>query len=220
MNSDPIEQAVFTSAQTSRGDGYQVVAASPGMTEADRRALAAWGPSEGAIADPAPDARSINFHPLPSGNHCISLTMAAGSEYSGRGGMRFFTQCFAVPPGVLARFANNPFALMAAVVSGGRLYVDALPDALESFSLVGRADAVDTLLLSDLSLHPGAAWMATLVQAALESTTLAIAGPLSPEKIIAGLLNCLPPPSRTEYPFSTGLICSSRLALPDHRAAE
>ena len=59
-----IEQAVFTSAETDRSAGYQIVAASPGLGEADLRELAAWGPSHGSLVDPSPDGVSFNFHPL------------------------------------------------------------------------------------------------------------------------------------------------------------
>jgi hypothetical protein len=208
---DLIQQAIFTSAETARACGYQVVAASPGVAEEDRRALAAWGPSEDALPDPAPGSRSVNFHPLPSGSHSISVTTAAGHEYSGRGGKRFYTQCFAVPPAVLARFANNPFAVLAAIGASGRIRADErIPGRLEPFSIVGRASAVDTLLLFRLSLDPGPAWMASVVQAALEAPTVALTGPLPAEQIIAGLMNCLPPPCRTACTFSTALRFSSR----------
>jgi hypothetical protein len=208
---DLIEQAVFTSAETARACGYQVVAASPGIAEADRRALAAWGPSEDALRDPSPGARSINFHPLPSGSHAISVTTAAGQEYSGRGGKRFYTQCFAVPPAILARFVGNPFAVLAAIGASGWLRTDEpLAGRLEPFPVVGRASAVDTLLLSDLCLDPGPARMASVVQAALESPAVALAGPLPAEQAIAGLINCLPPPCRAACSFSTALRFSSR----------
>ncbi len=208
---DLVEQAIFTSAETARACGYQVVAASPGLAEEDRRALAAWGPSEDALSDPAPGSRSVNFHPLPSGSHSISVTTAAGEEYSGRGGKRFFTQCFAVPPAVLARFANNSFAVLAAIGAGGRIRADQqVPSRLDPFPIIGRASAVDTLLLSRLGLDPGPAWMASLVQAALESPMVALVGPLPAEETIAGLVNCLPPPCRAACTFSTALRFSSR----------
>ena len=44
----------------------------------------------------------------------MSKSVAAGPEYSGRGGWRVFTQCLVVPADDLARFANNPFAVLRA----------------------------------------------------------------------------------------------------------
>ena len=103
----PVEQAIFTSVDTDRAAGYQIAARSPGVCEADAQELAVWGPSHDAMLDSGPEAESFNFHPLPSGAHCISRTMPAGWEYGG-GRQRVCTHCLIVPPEVLARFGNNP----------------------------------------------------------------------------------------------------------------
>ncbi len=208
---DQIEQVIFTSAETDRASGYHVVASSPAACDADLRELAAWGPSHDALLEPAPHVQSLNFHPLPSGAYCVGRTTPAGREYSDRGGWRLYTQCLIVPPSVLARFANNPFALLQAVVANGALRVcEKIPSRLEPLLVPGRAAVVDTELLARLAGNPGPEWMATVVQAAIDSVTIAIAGGLPSEHVIAGLINCLPPPCRTEFSFSTGLRFSSR----------
>lgn len=208
---ESIEQAVFTSAETDRSAGYQVVATSPGVCTMDVEELAVWGPSHDALLAGAPNAASFNFHPLPSGAYCVSRTTPAGCEYSGRGGVRVYTQCLIVPPEVLARFANNPIALLRAALANGslRLY-EKVPEHLEPITLTGRAAVVDTALLSRLAINPGIDWLAALVQAAMQSVTLGIAGGPPAEHVIAGVLNCLPPTCRTEMSFSTGLKFSPR----------
>ncbi len=206
-----IEQAVFTSAVTDRAAGYQVVAASPGIAEADLRELAVWGPSHDALLVSAPGAASINFHALPSGAYCVSRTTPSGWEYSGRGGARVYTQSLIVPPPVLARFGNNPFAMVRAALAGGLIRVyDEVPQQLAPFRLPGRASAVDAGVLARLAAHPGPEWMSALIQAALRSTTLAIAGGPPAESLIAGMINCLPPGCRPSFSFSSGLKFSSR----------
>jgi hypothetical protein len=206
-----IEQAIFTSAHTDRSAGYQLVARSPGVGEADARELAVWCPSHGSLVESGPDAASFNFHPLPSGACCASRTAAAGAEYSGRGGQRIYTHCLIVRPEGLARFANNPFALLRAALAGGHLQVyDEVPTRLEALALAGRAAAVDTALLARLATNPGVPWLATLVQAALDAAPLAIVGGPPAVHLIAGLINCLPPECRTEFSFSTGLKLSSQ----------
>jgi hypothetical protein len=206
-----IEQAIFTSAQTTHCAGYQVVATSPGVVDADRRELAVWGPSHDSLLELGPDAASINFHPLPSGAFCISRTTPAGWEYSGRGGHRVYTHSLIVPPAVLARFANHPLALARAALAGGGMEPrSSFPAALEPLELPGRASAVDQTSLARLVAQVGSHGMATLVQAALDSLCLAVGGRLPPEQLIAGLLDCLPPECRTEFSFSTGLKFSSR----------
>ena len=44
-----IEQAIFTSAKSDRASGYHLVSRSPGITEADARDLASWGPSHDSL---------------------------------------------------------------------------------------------------------------------------------------------------------------------------
>ena len=221
-----IEQAVFTSAETDRSAGYQVVAQSPGICEADARELVVWCPSHDALLELGPDAVSYNFHPLPSGTYCVSRTTHAGWEYSGRGGHRVYTQCMIVSPEVLKRFANNPFALVRAALAGGMLEVhQQIPGRLEPFELAGGAAPVDQNLLPRLAVRPGPQQLAILIQAALDSACLAVAGSPSAAELIAGLFSCLPPECRNEFSFSTGLKFSSRrpfriVALPDDPAEQ
>lgn len=208
---EPIEQAIFTSAETQRAGGYQVIAVSDGLEDSELREIAAWGPSHGSLLSEGPEAASLNFHRLHSGRYCASRTVHAGPEYSARGGLRVYTHCLIVPPGVLARFANNPFALLRAALANGTLRVhEEIPRRLSACTLSGRAAAVDTALLARLCSSPGAPWLATLLQAALDSVTLAVRGGPAPEALFAGILNCLPPPCRTEFSFSTGLKFSWR----------
>lgn len=206
-----VEQAIFTSARTDSSAGYQLVGRSPGVCEADARHLAAWGPSHDALLEVGPEAVSINFHPLPSGAYCVSRTSAAGWEYSGRGGRRVYTQCLIVPPHVLERFANNPFAVVRAAVASGAMHVfDHVPYRLDPISLLGTALPVDQELLAMLAAHPGPQALAALVQAARDAECLAVASPVPTDRLFAGLIGCLPPECRRKFSFSTGLRFSSR----------
>jgi hypothetical protein len=208
---DLIEQAVYTSAETDRSLGYQVVATSPGVCETDARELAIWCPSHDALLSPAPNAVSYSFHPLPSGNHCISRTTPSGSEYSGRGGFRVYTQCLIVPPKVLLRFGNNPFALLRAALAGGMLRVyDKTPEELPPLRLLGSASAVDEQLLARLAKNPGGKWMAAAIEATLDSVVATLGGNLPAEHLIAGVINCFPIRCRTELSFATGLKFSTQ----------
>jgi hypothetical protein len=222
----PIEQVIYTSAVTDRGAGYQIVARSPGLHDEDARELAVWCPSHDSFLDLGPEAVSYNFHPLPSGAFCVSRTLPAGWEYSGRGGVRVYTHCLIVAPEVLLRFSNNPFALLRAALAGGMLDIrDSLPMHLEPITLAGGATTVDQNLLIELANQPGPRAMAALVQAAREAVCLAVLGPVAPEKLVAGLINCLPLTHRTEFSFATGLKFSPRrpfrlVALPNDPAEQ
>jgi hypothetical protein len=135
--------------------------------------------------------------------------------------VRVYTHCLLVSPEVLARFGNNPFALFKAAMAGGLLNViDPLPTRLETATLLGGAAPVDQNLLLQLASHPGPAAMAVLLQAARDAACLAVVGQPSPERLMAGLISCLPPSCRCEFSFSTGLKFSPRrpfrlIAVPD-----
>lgn len=216
-----IEQAIFTSAETDRAQGYQIVSRSPGLSEADARELAVWGPSHDSLVERPGKQASTNFFKLNSGAFCVSRTTLAGAEYSGRGGEVVYTQFLIVPPEVLVRFRNNPFAVLRAAMAIGALEVRRrFPESLEPLRLGGRSAPVDLPLLAQLARDPGPTAMATLIQAALASDRLAVAAETSCEQLIAGLINTLPVECRTEFSFSTGLKCSPsrpvRIAcLPD-----
>ena len=126
-----IEQAIFTSAQTDRSDGYQLVVASRGIVSEDRRELTVWGPSHDSLLTAGGEASSVGFFRLPSGSYCVSKTVAAGPEYSGRGGQRIYTHYLVVPPEALARFGNNPFAVLYAAIADALLRTGAAQTADE-----------------------------------------------------------------------------------------
>lgn len=221
----PIEQAIFTSARTDRAAGYQLLSRSEELAETDARELSVWGPSHGALFEQSGGGSSTNFFRLASGAYCVSRTTMAGAEYSGRGGETVYTQFLVVPPDVMARFANNPFAILRAAAASGALCVyDTVPEVLEPLQLCGRAPVVDLGLLAQLARDPGPAAVATLVQTALASDHLAIFSEISREQLIAGLLNLLPLECRTEFSFSTGLKFSPSRpvrisSLPDEESA-
>ncbi len=149
-----VEQAIFASARGGRAEGYHLVERSPGLSESDARELAQWGPSHDSLALGGSEATSCNFFGLESGAYCVSKSCAAGAEYSGRGGAQVQTWCLVVPAAVLARFSNNPFAILRAAAIG-----DASQPAVHGgrptpLRLVGSAAAVDHMLLAQLSLAP------------------------------------------------------------------
>lgn len=224
-----IEQAIFTSARTDRAAGYQLVARSPGIIEADAREISVWGPSHDSLFEDGADAVSVNFFRLPSGAYCVSKTEPAGGEYSGRRGAQIYTQCLVVSPDALARFGNNPFALLTAAFAQGSLRIyDELPKELEAFRLPGRAAPVDQSVFLQLQTDPGPAWVARLLSLMIAGQPFAIVGHPQPGCLVAGLINCLPPSCRTEMSFTTGLKYSPRrpyqincvpLHQPDQRRA-
>ncbi len=205
-----VEQAIFALLAGDHVAGYRVIARSEGVCDADAGELAVWGPTHDSMLAFSRDAESLNFHPLPSGAYCVSLTTWADWDRNGMG-QSVSTRCLVVPREVLARFGNNPFALLRAATASETWPLGDLHDAkLDPLAIAGGAAVVDEPLIEQLAIYPGAENMAALVQAACEAPCLAVSGNPSPTQLIAGLFSCLPPECRPEFSFSTGLKFSPR----------
>ena len=143
--------------------------------------------------------RVLNFHPLPSGAYCVSRSTPAGWERGG--GRRVFTHCLIVPPDVMGRFANNPFAL-AEVMSEKRSLARSgvAVSAAEAVSRRRRALRRSTSRsCAGWAIEPGPQSVARLVQQVRGAVCLAIAGSTQPVSLMAGLFSCLPPECRLEF---------------------
>jgi hypothetical protein len=198
-----LEQAIFTSAQTSRSSGYQIVAHSEGLSDAELRELAAWGPSHDSLWESGPSALSVNFHRLASGRFCVSQTAPAGEEFSQRRGPQLYTQQLVVSRDDLIQFANNPFALLQAAVAGGYVQVlDKFPKLLDPISLAPSPVAVSAESLTQLC---GAEGVAEVLQAALGARSLGLVAGQRGGQLVAALFNALPLEWRSEFSFTTGL---------------
>ena len=175
-----VEQAVFTSGKTRHGQGYHVVARSPGISSDMLIAMNRWCPSHASLSLTSLQAESLNFHPLPSGAYCVSRSLTVGGAYRD-GGRCVYTHCLIVPPETLARFGNNPFSLIRATSNQGLWRVDDPADPLlNPLWLPGGAAPVDEALLTLLATDPGPENMAALVQAARDAVCLAVGGAPSP----------------------------------------
>ncbi len=176
---------------------------SSGVGDRDARELALYGPEDDSLLEGSGEPVSINFHQLVSGKYCISRTCLAICGDSNR---RVYTQFLLVSADTLARFANNPFALLKAAASSGILRVyEQVPPKLDPVRMRGSAPLIDLELMTKLTIEPGPAAIATLLQTASSSDRLAVAAKISAERLFAGLINVLPVKDRTLFSFSTGL---------------
>jgi hypothetical protein len=206
-----VEQAIFTSVRSGRNEGYQIAATSPGVTSDEQRELAKWGPAHDSLYDAGPAAESCSFHRLESGLYCLSRTVSAGREYSGRGGCRVYTQSFLLPHALLARFHHHPLRILEALVVSGRATVlSPVPDHLDPVPILGRASPVKVTEIERLCQALGPERLTALVCAALQTELLGIVAPVRPRLLLAGLLNLLPPQRRAEFSWTTGLRVSPR----------
>jgi hypothetical protein len=206
-----LDQAIFTSTKSERLDGYQLAAVSSGISDALAQELTVWGPAHDSLWDTRRDARSVNFHPLASGEFCLSCTRLAGAEYSGRGGGRVYTQMFVVSRDVLARFSYDPFLVLRALAAAGRLVVhDDVPEKLPQVPLLGRSDNPDPSLVAQVLDEVGANVFDDLVDAVAKHTSVAVVTSGHVERLFEALLHAFSPEDRQAISFTTGLKDSAR----------
>lgn len=197
------DQAIFTAVPGGRG--YTLVAASPGVTPEERRAIVAMSPSHGGLADDSRQARGLLAYPLPTGRLCCCLCRHGGAEPSGRGGLRVHTHAVLFDNEAQAAAAGNPLALCLAALHAcepstpdqpiperlGRLTV-ALPDDPEA----GQPPPCNVTAL------PG--W-ATVLDLLREGHSVVIGGATDPPLALASWLESLPAALRRSCSFSIGL---------------
>jgi len=206
-----LEQAIFTSVKGGRMDGYQLAARSSGISEALAKELTGWGPAHDSLWDTRRDARTVNFHPLTSGDFCLSWTTIGGAEYSGRGGGRVYTQMFVLPREAVTRFASDPFLILRALSAAGRLVVhDQVPETLSSVPLLGRCDRPDSSLATQVIDEIGATIFNDLVDAVANAKHIAVLTNGQVERLFQSILHTFSPEDRLTISFTTGLKDSPR----------
>ena len=206
-----LEQAIFTSVRSTRLDGYQLAATSSGIKEAVVKELTIWGPAHDSLWDTRHDARSVNFHPLATGEFCVSCTTLAGAEYSGRGGGRVYSQMFVVPREALERFAWDPFLILRALSASGRLVVhDTVPQSLPQVPLLGRSDQPDESLTRQVIDEIGAKVFSDVVEAVATCRSVALLTSGHVERLYQAILHSFSPEDRLTISFTTNLKDSAR----------
>jgi hypothetical protein len=206
-----LEQAIFTSVRSTRLDGYQLAATSSGISDSVAKELTIWGPAHDSLWDTRHDARSVNFHPLTTGEFCVSCTTLAGAEYSGRGGGRVYSQMFVVPRDGLERFAWDPFLVLRALSAAGRLVVhDTVPQSLPTVPLLGRSDVPDESLTRQVIEEIGAKVFGDVVEAVATCRNVAVLTSGHVERLYQAILHSFPPDDRLTISFTTNLKDSAR----------
>ena len=192
-------------------DGYQLAARSSGISESLAKELTGWGPAHDSLWDTRRDARTVNFHPLISGDFCLSWTTIGGAEYSGRGGGRVYTQMFILPREALTRFACDPFLVLRALSAAGRLVVlEQVPETISAVPLLGRCDRPDASLATQVIDEIGAAIYNDLVDAVANSKHIAVLTNGQVERLFQSILHTFSPEDRLTISFTTGLKDSPR----------
>lgn len=113
------DQALFTSVRTPMGEGYRIIAASPGLKTDEKQAITRNAPSHGALVDACEDAEGVAFYQMPSGRLCAAYSCYAGAEHTGRGGQRVYTVSVVFDRDQFPKTGYNPFNVIRAMCELG-----------------------------------------------------------------------------------------------------
>lgn len=205
----PCDQAVFTSIHSPTGEGYRLIAASPGVRPDEKVEITQRSPSHDSLCDPGPHAVGLLSYTLASGRHCVAYCGHAGREQTARGGQRVYTHMALLTPVDFAAFQNNPVrvhALLADHISrhGPMLKplarVQPLPLQLEK----------QTWGPSCAGFHPPsskteAAWIWSIADALQGGQRLVLGGTREPLRLLQWAVLCLKPRARRRIDVSAGL---------------
>lgn len=118
------DQAIFTSVRTAMGEGYRIIAASPGLRADEKQVMTRNSPShEGLCGSPQTDAHegwpiaAASFYNLTSGRLCVALSCPAGAEHTGRGGQRIYTHSVVFAAADFVHCAFNAFHVLRAMIA-------------------------------------------------------------------------------------------------------
>ena len=109
------DQAVFTSIRGPMGEGYRLVAMSPGITAEERAELTRRSPSHESLCAQEPSACGLSSYPLAGGRQCIGCSRYGGREHTGRG-QRVHTHLVLLNDEAFRCFGYDPLAVQAALL--------------------------------------------------------------------------------------------------------
>ncbi|MCZ6816838.1 MAG: hypothetical protein O7F76_09135, partial [Planctomycetota bacterium] len=109
------EQAVFTSIRSPMGEGYRIIAASPGIRPDEKAEIIRRAPSHDSLCESGRAAVGLLAFPFESGRYCLGFSCHAGREHTARGGNRVYSHFAVVEPGDWQSFGFNAVRLHTAL---------------------------------------------------------------------------------------------------------
>ena len=207
-----VEQAIFTSLRSLTGEGYRLIASSPGLRPNEKTEITRRCPSHGGLCE-GPGVVGLLAFSLPGGRHCVCHVRPAGLEHTGRGGERIYTHAAIIDRVTFERFGADAVRVHAALSQ----VVVALPPlekcaTLGSLALpvpaetAGRAsDILATVLGREGSAEE--AGFAYLISEVLrpQAVPWVVVGAQAPMALLDLLLTSVPLSARTRLALSAGI---------------
>ncbi|MDO4584740.1 MAG: hypothetical protein Q4D62_11625 [Planctomycetia bacterium] len=177
-----------------------------------------WSAREGDLIVPHSPVESWNFHPLPSGNFCVSRTFRLEKQ--------MFTHGLVIPPQLLDHYANNPFSLIfhleqQGLWSAGREVTSLLlhrttpttpgkVPVMRTLTVEGGCPPVHEERVRQEVQKWGTRRLVTFLDTLLKNVSTIVFGQEKITSLLEVLFDLLPVGCRTEISFSTGLKFSTR----------
>lgn len=124
-----VEHCVFTSVRSPMGEGYRLIAKTPGIKPEEAAELPQRAPSHGGLCDKDETATGMLAFQLDSGRYAIGFARHAGREHTARGGLRAHTHFVIMDEADYSAFNFDPWAVAAAIehADGDRPLLKARP---------------------------------------------------------------------------------------------
>jgi len=203
-----LQQATFTSARTSRSDGYHLISRSRGVDQAAARALSMWGPSHDSLLPSASSA--VSYFRLPGGEFCVARTTREELEHSGRC-KRIHTHMLLISPADFAKLEFHPILLHELARS-----VEQFRTAIPSSELADEVELpwpntkIELELLERVTLADEMGLVPGLCEAVSSGGKIGLVHAARPLHLLAGLFFWMPQELRAEVSFTSGLKYSPR----------
>ena len=205
------ERAVFTSARSLMGEGYRLIACSPGLTSDQKQELTRRCPSHGGLsADSTGTAggRAWASLPLEAGGHAVIASCAAGAEHSGRGGNRIYSRIALLSDQDFARFFCDPMRVRATMNAWENEQTLAGPiDSLAPMNIAppGNSREARSAGLAWRSLPIDALRLGWILRVMLERRPVIVNNAPTPDIAMRHLLAATPVAVRRTLSISVGL---------------
>jgi hypothetical protein len=202
------DQAIFTSTHSGVGEGYRVVAASPGLQAIEKVEITRRSPSHGSLCGQDGDAVGLEAYTLPTRRRCVAYCCHAGCEQTARGGLRVYTHVAVLDRAAWGRFLANPVAVHAALAQHIRATGPVLRPA-------GRLEKI-ALALTPATASPsstngpvgGVHWLDCALAVAsdlLSRRQVIVLAPATPLRLLEKVLLSLPLEVRENLDVSVGV---------------
>ncbi len=199
------DHAVFSSVRTVVGRGYQIVAASKGISPAEKKDITARSPSHGGLCEDGPEATAVAFYKLGSGRLALAFSCDGGAEHTGRGVRRIYTHITVISPEDFARFRFNASNVLLSVDETGWLDVQLQPPRVLEPLRLNVADRFTGQRVAGAVENYGADWITATMGTVLQGKRVVVGGDFDPGDWIEAVLTGVPGPRRLDISFSAGL---------------